>query len=47
MIGYDFAQMVYAEDDGTLKVDMILKDEIVYQQGGPEEHEDDFNNMTL
>lgn len=48
MIGYDYAPMVYKEQEtGKIKVDMDLKHDIVEQDGGPDEDENNFNNDKL
>jgi len=48
MIGYDYAPMVYKEEEtGKIKVDMDLKHDIVEQDGGPDEDEINFDNGTL
>jgi len=48
MIGYDYAPMVYKEQEtGKIKVDMDLKHDIVEQDGGPDEDENDIYRDKL
>ena len=48
MIGYDYAPMLYKEQEtGKTKVDMDLKHDIVEQDGGPDEDENNLNRDSL